>query len=212
MSLDASIVEDSYRTLALPSTAGSKVQGSKFMSFAYPVEAAEEALDKWKSLKKQYHDATHHCFAYRLRGVEGEFRYNDDGEPAGTAGRPILGAIDHAGLSDILIIVVRYFGGTKLGVGGLSRAYADAAGEAILSGTIVERFIMASLEVSFPHHLTSPVMRTIDSAGAQIAGSSYDDSAHLTVRIRASQLAVLAKALLEATNGGATVTTRTPAP
>ena len=212
MVTDASKVEDSYRTLALPSIAESKVQGSKFLAFAYPVESAEEAVAKWKALKKGYHDATHHCFAFRLRGGGGEYRSNDDGEPAGTAGRPILGAIDHAGLTDIVIIVVRYFGGTKLGVGGLSRAYADAAGEAILSGTIVERFVMASLEVSFPHHLTSPVMRTIDSAGAQITGSSYDESAHLQVRIRASQLTVLANALLEATHAGATVTTIPPEP
>lgn len=212
MATDFSPPDDAYRTLAGPATASVKVQGSKFLAFAHPVTTADEALELWKGLQKEYHDATHHCFAYRLRSEEGGFRYNDDGEPAGTAGRPILGAIDHAGLSDIAIIVVRYFGGTKLGVGGLSRAYGDAASAAILSGTTVERFVMASLEVTFPHGLTSPVMHAIDGAGGQIVGSSYDETAHLKIRVRASQVTGLAHALVEATHGGAVVTTESPGP
>ncbi len=125
---------DIYYTLSGPVKGVLKVQGSKFLSFATPVETPDMALSAWHSLQREYHDATHHCYAFRLQTADGEFRVNDDGEPAGTAGRQILQAIDRAELTNLVVVVVRYFGGTKLGVGGLSRAYCDAAGTAIQSG------------------------------------------------------------------------------
>ncbi len=193
---------DVYRTLAGPSQGSLKVQGSKFLSFAAPVESAETALAGWRAIQREYHDATHHCFAFRLQTSNEEFRINDDGEPGGTAGRQILAAIDHEEVTNAVVVVVRYFGGTKLGVGGLSRAYHDVATAAIRSGTIVQQFITGSLRIAHPHQLTSPVMRTIEALGARIAESSYDHDVHLRLEIRASLVHRLRNALVEATNGG----------
>ena len=114
---------DAYRSIAARSEGLFKDNGSRFIALAYPVETEEEVKDIVAGLKKEYHDARHHCYAYRL-GYKGDrFRANDDGEPSGSAGRPILGQIDSMGLSDILVVVVRYFGGIKLGIPGLIRAY-----------------------------------------------------------------------------------------
>lgn len=113
-------IKDTYNSIGSPSRGLYKDQGSRFISFAYPVETEAQVKELVDSLKKEYHDARHHCFAYRL-GLDGSrYRMNDDGEPSSTAGRPILSQIDSAGLSDVLVVVVRYFGGIKLGVPGLS--------------------------------------------------------------------------------------------
>ncbi len=193
---------DSYLTLEGLSHASLKVLGSKFLAFALPVASREEALEAWKRYKREFHDATHHCLAYRLIGSPGESRYNDDGEPAGSAGKPILSAIDHAGLKDVAVVVVRYFGGTKLGMGGLGRAYGDASAGAIAQGNITRRFISEFLSVAFPHHLTSPVMRTITEQGAVIVKTSYDESVHLRLEIRQSRVQSFITALVDATKGG----------
>ena len=114
---------DTYKSIASASEGLFKDNGSRFIALAYPVESEEEVREIVSLLRKEYHDARHHCYAYRL-GVDGAvFRSSDDGEPSGSAGRPILGQIDSAGLSDILVVVVRYFGGIKLGIPGLIRAY-----------------------------------------------------------------------------------------
>ena len=116
-------IKDTYRSIAGKSEGLFKDNGSRFIALAYPVETEEEIKEIVMGLKKEYHDARHHCYAYRL-GLKGDkFRANDDGEPSGSAGRPILGQIDSLGLSDILVVVVRYFGGIKLGIPGLIRAY-----------------------------------------------------------------------------------------
>jgi len=196
---------DAFKTLAGPAEGVLKVQGSKFLSFARPVETVEEALAAWHALQREFHDATHHCFAYRLQSESGEFRTNDDGEPTGTAGRHILAAIDHEEMTNVVVVVVRYFGGTKLGVSGLSRAYAGAAQAALLAGTPALRYIMASFLLSYPHRLTSPVMRTIDALGATIVESTYDDTVHLRVAIRASLSKRLTDGLTESSNGGVVI-------
>ncbi len=196
---------DIYTTLSAPGTSTLKVQGSKFLSFAYPVDSADGAIEAWKALQREYHDATHHCFAYRLKPPRSEFRTQDDGEPAGTAGKPILAAIDHAGLTGVVVVVVRYFGGTKLGVGGLSRAYGEAAARAIQAGATVERFMTEVVRVTHSHHLTSPVMRAIEMTGARIIESTYDDEVHLRLTVRATQVRRLIDSLIEATNGGVAV-------
>ena len=121
---------DAYRSLAAPSEGLFKDNGSRFIALAYPVETEEEVKSIVAGLRKEYHDARHHCYAYRL-GYQGDvFRASDDGEPAGSAGRPILGQIDSAGLSDVLVVVVRYFGGIKLGIPGLIRAYKTSTAKA----------------------------------------------------------------------------------
>ena len=122
---------DTYKSISMPSKGLFKDNGSRFIALAYPVESEEEIKEIVSSLKKEYHDARHHCYAYRL-GLDGsKWRANDDGEPSGSAGRPILGQIDSAGLSDILVVVVRYFGGIKLGIPGLIRAYKTSTADAL---------------------------------------------------------------------------------
>ena len=127
MSTNSQQISDRYDSIAGPSTGLYKDNGSKFLAFAYPVESEEEVRKHLDALRKEYFDARHHCYAYRI-GHQGQlWRANDDGEPSSTAGRPILGQILSAGLSDVLVVVVRYFGGTLLGTGGLMVAYREAA-------------------------------------------------------------------------------------
>ena len=205
MNLHQNPDNDSFKTLEGSSEAVLKVLGSKFLAFALPIASSEEALAIWRLQQKTFHDATHHCFAYRLNSESAGVRYNDDGEPAGTGGRPILAAIDHAGLLDVIVIVVRYFGGTKLGVGGLARAYGEAAKAAISQGKVKQCFRMEFVAITFSHHLTSPVMRTIADNGARVLESSYDHAAHLRVEIRSSLCHSFTDALVEATHGGVVI-------
>src|SRR5574344_2124790 len=132
-------VEDSYKSIAGHSEGLFKDNGSRFIAHAYPVETEEEVRSIVSALRKEYYDARHHCYAYRL-GYKGDvFRASDDGEPAGSSGRPILGQIDSNGLSDVLVVVVRYFGGIKLGIPGLIRAYKTSTADAISNANIVEK-------------------------------------------------------------------------
>ena len=129
---------DSYRTVAAEAEAACRERSSKFLSWIYPVRSEEEIRERLDALRKKYYDATHHCYAWRL-GPRGEaFRANDDGEPSGTAGKPILGQLLSNDITDCLVVVVRYFGGTKLGVPGLIAAYKESAAEAIAAAEIVE--------------------------------------------------------------------------
>ena len=131
-------IQDAYKSVAALSQGLFKDNGSRFIAFLYPVETEDEVRTIVASLRKEYHDARHHCYAYRL-GYKGDvFRASDDGEPSGSAGRPILGQIDSAGLSDVLIVVVRYFGGIKLGIPGLIRAYKTSSADAIANADVVE--------------------------------------------------------------------------
>ena len=132
-------VLDTYSGIAAPAEGLFKDNGSRFIAFAYPVETEAQVKEIVQSLKKEYHDARHHCFAYRL-GYKGDvWRASDDGEPSGSAGRPILGQIDSLGLSDVLVVVVRYFGGIKLGIPGLIRAYKTSTADALGKAQIVQK-------------------------------------------------------------------------
>ncbi|MDR0509801.1 MAG: YigZ family protein, partial [Rikenellaceae bacterium] len=138
------VVTDTYLTIEAAAEAGSRERGSKFLAFAYMVENEADIKVRLEALKRKYHDATHHCYGWRLwwgaeTGFDERTRANDDGEPSGTAGKPILNQIVATGLTNVLIVVVRYFGGTKLGVPGLTRAYKEAATEVIANCKIVER-------------------------------------------------------------------------
>jgi uncharacterized YigZ family protein len=132
---------DHYKTIAGPSTGEFKDRGSKFFAYAFPVFTEEEWQEELEAVKKEHFKARHHCYAYRLGVDQNNFRANDDGEPSGTAGRPILGQIDSFELTNVLIIVVRYFGGTKLGTSGLINAYKLSAAAALDNATIEERLI-----------------------------------------------------------------------
>lgn len=154
---------DTYRTLKAPSTGIYKEKGSKFLAFAFPVNNEEDIKEKLEEIRKAYYDARHHCYAWFLGADKSRFRANDDGEPSNSAGKPILGKLQSHDLSQILIVVVRYFGGIKLGVGGLINAYRSAADDAILNGTIVQRRMKTYFEIKFGYHAMNDVMTLIKS-------------------------------------------------
>jgi len=194
-------MQDSYKTIQRPSRAELKVLGSRFIARAEPVSEKSEAEAILSRLRKEYHDATHHCYAYRLGVAEDRFRANDDGEPSGSAGKPILAAIDHAALTDLLVVVIRYFGGTKLGVGGLARAYGEAASGALQAAEHVVRYSVETLSVVFPHGQIGNVMHALATTGARSGETSYDDRVHLTIEIRKSKVDELKTLLIEKTGG-----------
>ena len=138
-----------------------KEKGSKFLAFAFPVSSEEEIKEQILVLKKEYYDARHHCYAYILGKDAAHYRANDDGEPGHSAGDPILGQIRSHNLTDVLIVVVRYFGGTKLGVGGLIHAYKTAATDAIANNTIVKKIVTASIKIHFEYLSMNSVMKLI---------------------------------------------------
>ena len=153
---------DEFRTLPNQARQEIKVQGSRFLCTALPTSTKEMAEEFVARIRKEFFNATHHCFAYRLGTAGDRFRYNDDGEPAGTGGKPILAAIDKFGMTDVVVVVTRYFGGTKLGVGGLARAYGEAAEKTLGSIKPVTRYILSPLLTSFPHtHISNVMLDTI---------------------------------------------------
>ncbi len=178
---------DTYRTLAGPSRAEIKVKGSRFIAEAFPVPDADAAEARIAALRKREYNATHVCSAYRV-GRDGQtFRYHDDGEPSGTAGAPILRQIEGRGLTNTLVAVTRYFGGTKLGTGGLVRAYGDAAAAALDGATLVERVVRVPVRLQFAYADTAPAMRTLEAFDAEIRETRYTDDTELLVAVRASE-------------------------
>lgn len=150
---------DQYTSIAAPTEGLFKDKGSRFIAFALPVSGEEEVKEAVDQARKKYHDARHVCYAYRLGADDQKWRANDDGEPSGSAGRPILGQIDSYGLSDILIIVVRYFGGIKLGIPGLINAYRSAAADALSRAQIIEKTVCLTLTATFPYEKMGEVMK-----------------------------------------------------
>jgi uncharacterized YigZ family protein len=182
--------QDTYFSLAGASEGLYKEKGSKFLAFAYPVSTEEEIKDKLDALKKQYYDARHHCYAFILKPEEGReesYRANDDGEPAHSAGDPILGQIRSNELHDVLVVVVRYFGGTKLGVSGLVNAYKTAAAEAISHNKIVRKIIRKPLEVRFSYDATNGVMQVIDQYQMQILEQAFAADCYYQLAVARSQ-------------------------
>ena len=157
----------------------------------------QEYLD---GLRKQHYNATHHCFAWKIGSPDGRFRYNDDGEPSGTAGRRILGSLDRFALTDTAIVVVRYFGGSKLGVGGLARAYSDSADAALQTATIVRRYLTAELRIRFPYDYTSQVHHVLELHDTDILEREYEDRTIYRIRVRESKLDVVERELTDLTN------------
>ena len=156
--MDTTQIQDSYKSIAAASKGLFKDNGSRFIAHAYPVETEEEVKEIVASLKKEYYDARHHVYAYRLGYKGDKFRANDDGEPSGSSGRPVLGQIDSFGLSDILVVVVRYFGGIKLGIPGLIRAYKTSTADALENAQIVEKIASKMYRVHFGYLNMNDVM------------------------------------------------------
>ncbi|MDH4071104.1 MAG: IMPACT family protein [Ignavibacteria bacterium] len=194
-------MNDEYKTILRESESILKVEGSRFLARALPVDASAAAEKALKGIRRRYHDATHHCFAYRTGTTGEEFRCSDDGEPSGTAGRPILFSIDKYELTNILVVVTRYFGGTKLGTGGLARAYGAASDQALKEAAIATRYITEGLLVTLPHDQIGNVMRCISGAGIRIDDTTYDEDVHLRLEVRRSRIESLKEELAEATAG-----------
>ena len=161
-----------------------KEKMSKFLSFALPVSTAEEAKIKIKDFQNEYHDARHVCWAYMLGKDRKEWQLNDNGEPSGTAGKPILGQINSFGLTDVLVVVVRYFGGIKLGTPGLIAAYREAARLALEDGGKIEKHSMAQYIIHFPYMAASGVMKILKSSEAVIVDQVFDNTCSITFKIR----------------------------
>jgi len=196
-------MDDEYATLARAGHAETRILASRFLADAVPVQVKEEADEFLQFIRKKLHDATHHCYAYRV-GFEGqESRASDDGEPGGTAGKPILAAIDREVLTNVLVVVTRYFGGTKLGTGGLVRAYGEAAALAVQQAGREVRLITAPLLVAVDHSRVGQVMHVVSRSGARIADTRYDETVHFRLEIRRSRLELLRQELIRATGGGA---------
>jgi uncharacterized YigZ family protein len=184
-----------YRTLTGLSSSISKEKGSKFIGLAIPVFSEEEAktyLDAWR---KEYSQAQHLCYAYRIGVDNSRIRYSDDGEPTNSAGTPILGQIQSFDLSNILIGVVRYFGGTKLGVGGLVQAYKGAAREAIEQGEIIESEVCEFLELNFEYAAMPSVMRVLKKHHIQLLESDFNLSCSVHVKIPVNRIPLVANEL-----------------
>ena len=192
------VAGDSYRTVAAPAEAACRERSSKFLSWIYPVRTEEEIRERLDALRKRYYDATHHCYAWRL-GPRGEaFRANDDGEPSGTAGKPILGQLLSNDITDCLVVVVRYFGGTKLGVPGLIAAYRESAAEAIAAAEIVELTVDRTVRVDFPYVAMNAIMRVVKEQQPRIEEQTFDNLCTMRLAIRESRAAGLIEKLRKA--------------
>lgn len=180
-------MDDSYLTVAQEAEAIYKEKSSKFLTYAYHVESEAEVKAALEPLRKLHYDATHHCYAYRL-GWGGEtFRANDDGEPSGTAGRPILGMLQSHNLTNILVVVVRYFGGTKLGVGGLVTAYKESTAAVIEVAEIEERTIDACIDITFDYIVMNDIMKVVKELQPTIVAQTYDNLCTMSIKIRRSK-------------------------
>lgn len=188
---------DFYRTIKAPSEGLYKEKMSKFISFAVPVQTGEEAKEVVKRYQKEYYDARHVCWAYMIGAARTEFMSNDNGEPSGTAGKPILGQINSFELTNIVIVVVRYFGGIKLGTSGLIVAYREAAAEAIRAAEIIECHEEATVSFAFPYLAMNDVMREIKRDNLRILEQVFDNVCTMTVSIRRDEAAGFASRISE---------------
>lgn len=177
-------MEDLYKTIKTPAEGLYKEKGSKFIALAYPVDTEEEIKSLLAEIRTKYYDARHHCYAYRLGADKKRFRANDDGEPSSTAGKPILGQILSADLTNILIVVVRYFGGIKLGVSGLIQAYKEAAADAVAHADIIEKTENRILRVRFSYGVMNEVMKVVKEEEPEVLDRVFELECRMTLSIR----------------------------
>lgn len=190
-------MEDTYRTISDLSEGYYTEKRSRFLSFALPVRTPDEVKTQVDAYRKKYYDARHVCWAYMLGPDRITFRANDDGEPSSTAGKPILGQINSNNLTDILIIVVRYFGGIELGTSGLIVAYRTAAAEAIAAARIEERTIDETITITFEYPHLNSVMRIVKEDKPDVLTQSFELTCEMTLRIRQSRMDTLKSRLLK---------------
>ena len=198
-------IKDTYKSIAGPSEGLFKDQGSRFIALAYPVESEEEVKALLEKARKEYHDARHHCVAYRIGHEGAVWRASDDGEPQGTAGQPILSVLRGEDLENVLLVVTRYFGGTLLGTGGLVRAYTQAAKDGVAAAELAEKVPAKRLHIMVGYNHVDGVQYLLRQQG--ITPESADCAASVTfeVLVRQEDAPSLADAILEKTDGEATV-------
>jgi len=191
-------MSDVYHTVEGGATATLTVEGSRFLAEVEPVDRRDAAEACVQAVREREHKASHHCSAYRV-GVDGDvFRYDDDGEPSGTAGRPLLRRIDARDLTNTLVVVTRYFGGTELGTGGLARAYGDAADAALERASIVERVVRTPVRVQFDYDDTSPAQSVLRRFDVTLEEESYSEVTEWTVGVRTSEVDAFLEAFTDA--------------
>lgn len=177
-------MEDVFKTITAPSEGLYKEKGSRFIAFAFPVSTEEQIREILDGLKDKYYDARHHCYAWRLGAEKTLFRANDDGEPSSTAGKPILGQIQSKDLTDILIVVIRYFGGIKLGVSGLINAYREAASAALANAVVEERTVNVTLRIRFDYLVMNSVMKIIKDEEPEVLERNFGSECEMLLSIR----------------------------
>ncbi len=177
-------MDDTYKTLKAPAEGLFRDKGSRFIAKAYPVESVDQVKEILAALRKEYHDARHHCYAYRLGPGGSEYRVNDDGEPANSAGKPILGQLQANDLTNVLVVVIRYFGGILLGVGGLINAYRCATKDSLENASVISRTFNCSIRIRFPYLAMNDVMRLIRDSGAAIVNQNFGNDCEMIIEIR----------------------------
>ena len=179
-------MKDTYRTFSDYTEGLFKDKGSKFFAYGYPVKNENEVKDIIQTIKKEHHSARHHCYAYKIGAIDSSFRANDDGEPSGTAGKPILGQIESNDLTNVLIVVVRYFGGILLGTSGLINAYRNAAAECINNANIENNIIENELSVSFTYEQLNTAMRVVKEEKVRIVEQNFQESCKMRIAVKQS--------------------------
>lgn len=187
---------DEFKTIVNIGEGTYSEKRSKFLAFSHHVESVDEIKEIVQAYRKKYYDARHVCYAYVLGADRDVFRANDDGEPSSTAGKPILGQINSNGLTDVLVVVVRYYGGVNLGTGGLIVAYKTAAAEALAASEVVTKQVEAVVTYSFPYVMMNSVMRVVKDLKPRIISQNYDSTCEIKLGIRKSEAEML-KAKLE---------------
>ncbi len=190
-------MSDIYRTITASSEASVTEKRSRFLAFAYPVTTVDEVKVRLTELQKKHFDARHICWAYMLGPKRTEFRSNDNGEPSGTAGKPILGQINSLELTDVMVAVVRYFGGIKLGTSGLITAYRQAAREVLETVDIIERHEMRTISFTYPYMVMNDVMKLAHGDGCETIGSTFDNVCAMTIRVEADRESTLLSRLTD---------------
>ena len=186
---------DTYKTIAQKSEGTYTEKRSKFLAFAHPVETLDQIKELIEDYKKKYYDARHVCYAYMLGADRTTFRANDDGEPSSTAGKPILGQINSKELTNILVVVIRYFGGVKLGTSGLIVAYKEATISALSTANVIEKQVEELISYTFPYVMMNSVMKVVKELNPQIVSQTYEQTCQITLSIRRSMAPILQERL-----------------
>jgi uncharacterized YigZ family protein len=192
---------EEYKTIASYVEAMIRIKGSRFIGQLFPAASETEADTYLGECRRKYHDATHRCYAFR-NGIDGSVsRFSDDGEPSGTAGKPILSVLEHNGVTNVLLIVIRYFGGIKLGTGGLVRAYTETAQAVLAEATVITKTVLHELRITFPYEYTSGVMHVISVNDLKIRDTEYSEDVTLFLSVPPSRMEAIRTHLREVTSG-----------